>query len=403
MKSPPRRRPVRICVLTSVHPPLDTRVFYRQARSTAAAGFEVTLIAPGAPQQPVEGVAFRSLPTAGGRPGRLLRWPVLFVKALRTRADVYHFHDPELLPWGVLLHWVTRRPVVYDSHEYLEEDILGKAWIPARARRVVAAVSGRVERWCARRLSAVIAVTDEMRERFLVVQPRTITVKNLPPAPAIAYPPSERRPIVAYAGLMNRERGLDILYETARLVREHVPAAEFHILGNLEWDGLPADQSRPKEEWAAAGIRFLGTVPASDVAALISTASVGWLPRNPHVANNLLAWPNKLVEYMIVGLPVVASDLPLQARVVREHSCGRVVEALSARAHAAAIVELLNDPFAAREAGERGRKAAQEHYTWEAEAQKLQSLYWQLSGHEKHAVDGESVPDRMQGNAQSKG
>jgi len=201
---------------------------------------------------------------------------------------------------------------------------------------------------------------------------------------------------VAYAGLMNQERGLDILYETARLVRQRVPSAEFHILGTLEWDGLAGDRARTADEWSAVGVRFLGTVPAAEVATIIATASVGWLPRNPHIANNLLAWPNKLVEYMIVGLPVVASDLPLQARVVREHDCGLVVEALSPAAHAAAISDLLQDPERARELGERGRAAAFAHYTWEAEAQKLQSLYWQLDGRKTPGVDGEVLPDRMQ-------
>jgi glycosyltransferase involved in cell wall biosynthesis len=361
-----------------VHPPLDTRVFYRQARSTAAAGYDTLLIAPGAPVGVVEGVRFRSLPTWGGRAGRPLRWPILLWKALRARGDLYHFHDPELLPWGLLLHWLTRKPVVYDSHEYLKEDILGKAWLPPRLRRPVATFASRVERFCARRLSAVVAVTDDMRDRFLTVQPRTVTVRNLPPAPDL--PASiEREPHVAYAGLLNAERGLDILHETARLVRERVPAAEFRILGTVEWDGAPAaERARTPAEWAALGVRFLGTVPPGEVPAIINRASVGWLPRSPAYENNLLAWPNKLVEYMVVGLPVVASDLPLQARVVQENDCGRVVEPLSPAAHAAAISDLLTNEDEARRLGENGRKAARENFTWEAEARRLHTLYTEL-------------------------
>lgn len=346
----------------------------------AAAGFDVHLIGPGAPNgETVEGVRFSSLPTFGGRAGRPLRWPILFARALRDKADVYHFHDPELLPWGVLLRLVTRKPVVYDSHEYLREDILGKHWIPARLRKPVAVIADKIEKWSARRLSAVIAVTDEMAGRFKPYQRNTITVKNLPPAPTLEGD-SERKPILIYAGLMNVERGLDILFDTARLVHDARPDAEFHILGALEWYGLPEETvNRSQADWESVGVRFLGSIPQPEVAGRLAAASVGWLPRNPHVQNNLLAWPNKLVEYMVVALPVVASDLPLQAGVVRDANCGRVVEALSPAAHAAAIIDLLNDPAEARRLGENGKQAALSLYTWEAECQKLQSLYRSLS------------------------
>jgi glycosyltransferase involved in cell wall biosynthesis len=369
---------MRICVLTSVHPPFDARVFYRQARSTAAAGFDVLLIAPGAPSVPRDGVRFASLPSWGGRAARPLRWPILFWKAVRAHADVYHFHDPELLPWGVLLHWVTRKPVVYDSHEYLKEDIEGKAWIPQRLRYAVAVISDRIEKWSAARLSAVIAVTDEMAAGFERIQPRTITVKNLPPAPDFEEP-GTRLPVVAYAGLMNVERGLDILKATATLVRHNVPNAEFQVLGNVEWSGMPADQKgMTTAQWQALGVRFLGTVPPEDVFGIIGTASVGWLPRSPAYKNNLLAWPNKLVEYMVVSLPIVASDLPLQARVVQEADCGIVVDALSPAAHAAAITELLLNPAEARRLGTNGKRVALERYTWQGEARKLHTLYKEL-------------------------
>jgi glycosyltransferase involved in cell wall biosynthesis len=179
---------------------------------------------------------------------------------------------------------------------------------------------------------------------------------------------------------MNVERGLSILFETARLVHERHPECEFRILGTVEWWGLPASEAaRSKLEWDRAGVQFLGTVPQPEVARHLAQASVGWLPRDPGVENNLLAWPNKLVEYMVVGLPVVASDLPLQAEVVREAKCGLVVEGLSATAHAEAICRLLEDRGLARELGESGRAVARSHYTWEAEASKLQTVYMRLA------------------------
>jgi len=306
---------------------------------------------------------------------------VLLWKALRLRADLYHFPDPELLPWGVLLRRLTRRPVVYDSHEYLREDIEHKHWIPAPLRKPVARVAAAVERWAARQLDAVVAVTEEMAERFAAVQPRTVVVRNLPEAPRREPVFEGRPPVVIHSGLMNAERGLGILFATAAVVAERYPGARFHILGPVEWWGLPAtERNRPPSEWETVGVHFLGTVPYPEVPSYLERAAIGWLPRDPAARNNLLAWPNKLVEYMAAGLPIVASDLPTQARIVREVGCGIVVPAMGPPAHAQAIAYLLEHPEEAAAMGRRGFDAARTRFSWEGEAAKLQKLYTSLLG-----------------------
>lgn len=372
---------LRVAVLTSVHPPLDTRIFHREAKAARDMGAEVIMLAPGAPAGEVEGIAFRSLPSWGGRAGRPFRWPLLWWKAWRLKADIYHFHDPELLPWGLLLKWVTRKPVVYDSHEYLAEDIITKHWIPARVRKPLARFADWFEKRVAKRLSAVVTVTEDMGERFRPYQPEIAVVRNLPPSSARPRPEGERTANVVYAGLLNAARGLDILYDTARIVHERHPGTRFEMIGNVEWHGIePAIREKSEAEWKAAGVDFAGTVPFEEVAPRLATASIGWLPRSPHDRNNLLAWPNKLVEYMAAGLPIVASDLPTQAAVIAEAGCGVVVEPLSAEAHAEAICALLEDPERARALGNAGLEASETKFTWEAEAQKLQSLYSRLVG-----------------------
>lgn len=370
-----------VVALTSVHPPFDTRVFYRQARGLVQAGYRVTLVAPGAPRGERDGVRLEPLPAWGGRAGRPFRWPVLLWKALRLRGDIYHFHDPELLPWGVLLRFLTARPVVYDSHEYLREDVENKHWIPAPLRRPVARLAAGVERWAARRLDAVVAVTEEMAARFAPSQPRTVVVRNLPDAPAEAPAFDGRPPVVIHSGLMNRERGLGMLYATAAVASARYPGVRFHILGPVEWWGVPeAERQRTKEEWESVGVHFLGTVPYPQVPAFLGGAAVGWLPRDPAARNNLLAWPNKLVEYMAAGLPIVASDLPTQGRIIREVGCGLVVPAMDPEAHAAAIVDLLEHPEEAASMGRRGFEAARTRFSWEHELVKLQTLYTALLG-----------------------
>ena len=107
----------RVAILSSVHPPFDTRIFHKQARSLASAGYDVTLVVPHARDETVDGVKLRALPQAGSRPRRMLGAPARVLReALRLRADVYHFHDPELIPIALLLKR-RGKSVIYDVHE----------------------------------------------------------------------------------------------------------------------------------------------------------------------------------------------------------------------------------------------------------------------------------------------
>ncbi|NLM38812.1 MAG: glycosyltransferase family 4 protein, partial [Firmicutes bacterium] len=104
----------KVCILTTVHPPFDTRIFHKQAKTLVQAGYDVTLIAQHERDEVVDGVKIIALPKPRNRLSRMfgLTWRA-FRLALRQRADVYHFHDPELLPNGVLLRLFTRAKVIY--------------------------------------------------------------------------------------------------------------------------------------------------------------------------------------------------------------------------------------------------------------------------------------------------
>jgi len=136
---------------------------------------------------------------------------------------------------------------------------------------------------------------------------------------------------------------------------------------------------RSAEGWRQIGVRFLGRVPFTEIPAHLATAAVGWLPLDPANENYLRAWPIKLTEYMMAGLPIVAARLPIPERVLTEERCGLVVDPLSPTAHASAIVELLSDPVRARSMGEAGRNAALLRYTWVSEAKRLHTLYTELA------------------------
>jgi glycosyltransferase involved in cell wall biosynthesis len=377
---PPRSSAV--AILTSVHEPFDPRVFHKQARALAAAGYRVSLLAPHERDETRAGVRVRGLPRPRSRTGRPLLWLRLLGRALRLRADVYHLHDPELLPLGLLLATLTGRPVVYDAHEYYRDEIATRRWLPRPLRRPAAEAVHVLETLAARRLAAVVAVNDHMAASFRARGARrVVAVHNYPPLALFPNTPRGESPppVAVYAGLLTRERGLETVWHAGRRLRALVPRAEVRVIGRVDWAGVDPAVSRAPERWREeAATRLCGSVPADTVPDVLAGAAVGWIPfqRTP---NNARAVPLKLLEYMAAGLPVVASDLGFLGQIVRREGCGLLVPPDEPEAHAQALAHLLTHPDEARALGERGRRAVEARYTWEVEAKRLLALYAQLT------------------------
>src|SRR6266571_2425883 len=156
----------KVCVLTSVHSPEDVRIFHKEAVSLAAAGYEVTIVAPHPNDISLGAVQVKSVPLPKARSDRMLRtvWSV-FQAGRREAAFAYHLHDPELLPVGLLLKLSGRR-VIYDVHEDVPRDILDKDWIPRWLRKPIAMLAGFIEIAAASKFDAVVAATPSIARRF---------------------------------------------------------------------------------------------------------------------------------------------------------------------------------------------------------------------------------------------
>jgi glycosyltransferase involved in cell wall biosynthesis len=367
---------MKVVHITTVHPPFDTRIFHKQAKTLARAGYEVVLIAQHDGDEMVDGVKIVALPKPRNRFARIfgLTWRA-FHLSLRERADVYHFHDPELLPIGVLLKIFTRAKVIYDVHEDVPEQILTKHWIPRLLRRPLARVFNAFEKLLARALDAVVVATEGIAEKFAQLKP--IVIHNYPDLGMLPNPSTRhgegKEKVLVYVGGISKIRG----------AIEMVQALEYL---NPAWDirlDLIGKFEPPELEQELQGlpgyrrVRFLGWLPWSAAwkHAQITFAGLVLFHPAPNHTNSL---PNKLFEYMAAGLPVVASNFPLWKEIVEGNRCGITVDPLDPKAIAQAIEYLLTHPEEARQMGENGRRAVVEQYNWEQEKGKLFKLYEKL-------------------------
>jgi len=124
-------------------------------------------------------------------------------------------------------------------------------------------------------------------------------------------------------------------------------------------------------------VEYISWVKQEVAYSLMCAADVGIVNFLP-VPNYINAMPNKLFEYMLAGLPVIASNFPLWKEIIENNKCGICVDPLSPKEIADAIIYLMEHVDEAKKMGENGRKAVIEKYNWENEGEKLLNLYMEI-------------------------
>jgi glycosyltransferase involved in cell wall biosynthesis len=365
---------MRIAHLTTVHDRRDPRIFGKQARSAAAAGYQVTLfVADGRGAVEQDGVRIIDLGVASfARLGRMLFAPWRALGALRRwRPDIVQIHDPELLPLALLLRALGERAVIVDVHEDNVAFARQKGYLPGWLRQLAAALVALLEGLAKRWLSVVIA-EPAYAARF----PNATLVSNYPALAAFdadpaAVPPelaalaAVEAPILIYTGNVTLERGA---LEHARLLRR-LPQVHVALVGYTQLE--VAEAARRAAGEGRDRLHLIGVGSYVDHAILRAAmrlpnvlAGLALFPRDPFYDEKELT---KFFEYMAVGIPTLASDSPTWTRLLeREVACGVTVDPQDDAAVAAVVEGWLADPSRAQALGARGRAVVRQRFSWES-------------------------------------
>jgi len=310
-----------------------------------------------------------------------LRWEVALVAAAgRERADVYHAHELNTLFEAFLAARRRRAGLVYDAHELQVEVPVARG---ARFPRLVRLGRRLLERLLIKSAAAVID-SSPARARALV---RNYSIT--PPALILNAPPRRARTpavdlrrrfaiasdalVAVYQGDLTPEKGIERVIETwAR-----VEGAVLLVLG----DGpIRAElEARAALLGVAERIRFAGRIPRAELLDHTAGADLGLCLMDRSNLSHYTSLPNKLFEFMAVGVAIIALDAPEIGRVLRETGAGELVDSDHPGELAAAIERLLRNPERLRELGDRGWRAAQSTYCWEPQAERLLALYSELA------------------------
>ncbi|MCH2235075.1 MAG: glycosyltransferase family 4 protein [Crocinitomicaceae bacterium] len=364
---------MKIAHLTSVHAAADVRIFVKECSSLARAGNDVYYVVPNSESGVVNGVQIISFKTE--RRGRIKRmWKTVnevYEKALELDADVYHLHDPELLRIGTKLKKKGKH-VIYDAHEDLPRQILAKQYIPKIIRKTLSVFAEKTENRKAKKLSAIVAATPFIRERFKKVNPNTIDVNNYPILEELIQEIDyldKTENNICYVGGITEIRGILELIESTNEAQCKLILAGIFSPKELE------EKAKSTPGWK--NVDFLGMVDRKEISNIYKNSKAGIVTLYPTI-NYLDSLPIKMFEYMVAGLPVVASNFPYWIDIVEKNEAGICVDPKNPNEIAKAVKHIFNDPYKAKVMGEKGKKLVLEKYNWKNEESKLLQLYESL-------------------------
>lgn len=367
----------KVCHVTSLHNATDSRVFQRECVSLAK-NYEVYLVAPNTEDRVLDGVHIVgvSLPGINSRVKRWMNLNKLLPVLDRIDAEVYHFHDPELLKLGLKMKKRGKK-IVFDSHEDVVNQIKNKGFIPKPFRKLIGSLYAAHEKRCLKQYTAVVSVTGYIVDRLKKINPNTYQITNYPMFEERHF---ENRPwdrTICFAGLLSKFWMLEEIISILPKVN-----AKMYMVGLYATEEyLKKLQTLPG--WA--NVEFLGTLPHDKVVEIYNKSSIGiaiesYENPNANFRTGSLGC-TKIPDYMASGLPILVSNSEVWGGVVRKYNCGIAIEnPKDSNEIAEVISRLLDNLEQAKSLGENALSAFKSEFNWDVQEKILFDMYYKIIG-----------------------
>jgi glycosyltransferase involved in cell wall biosynthesis len=365
---------MRVCVITTVHPPNDIRIS-KELDTLSKAGYDVVYIAQKGKFEN-DRIAYRPITRYHGRIKRLVKGSrEALEQALKVNADIYHFHDPELIGLGKKLKRKGKK-VVYDIHEEYPSVILSKNWIPRYLRKVVAWLVDSYERKAVHLIDGIVVVVPEQLERF-TGKDKLAILPNFPDTQLLESMRNKKKDgedvRFVYSGSIDVDRSIVEMIEAFVLLRKKYRII-LDLLGPIHDKSLRGYIT--EKESQADGLVYRGSLAYNDALEIVSESDVGLMVMHKGRSKEMSS-PLKMYEYLGLGLPIIASDFRKWREVLDEKPCALFVDPDSSSDIAEKMEILIKDKKLRNNMRENAIEISSK-YSWKSIENRLLTLYRSL-------------------------
>ena len=372
-----------ICFLSSMHAPLDKRVFLKEAAALAKL-YSVVHIAPGEQKEySLAGVVVKEYQKPQTLYERFKNLRVLYQLAVEENAHAYHCNELDSWLVGLLLKVTRKKKCIVDIHEHYPEEI-AETRFPKWSRPLIKLLTRLFLRVASSATDLTILAKASLVNDFRHLKSNKIaTIQNFAlQAEEIEYPTMVPHDLnedmtIGHLGLINDARGLQEMLSALALVKAE--KIKLQIIGEVN-DRSESDLRSLIESYRLEEhVFYTGWLPHEQAIEKLSDCDVGLIAFQPQYINHIHALPHKLFDYMYVGLPVVAPEFAIDvAQIILDSGCGILVDPSRPESLAAAFRRLKSDSNLRQTMMNNARKAVIERYSWKHEAQKLKDCYARL-------------------------
>ena len=364
---------LKVCHLTAVHPRYDTRIFWKECISLQRNGFDVSLIvADNNQDEHIEGVKIFDVGRQSSRFQRIIKTPnKIYKKAVILDADVFHFHDPELIPVGLKLRKKGKK-VIYDVHEDVPRQLLCKPYLNRFFKKIISMVFEIYENYAIKKFTLLLTATNHINKRLVKHNKKVTDIYNYPIISELATNEEwqNKDNEICYIGRISKTRGIREIVKSM----EYIKNAHLNLAGEFD---IESTGNEIKNYIGWEKVKYFGYITKRQIYSILKRSKIGLVTLYP-IINYWDALPVKMFEYMAAGIPVIASNIPIWKNIIEGNRCGIIVDPFKVCEIADAINYLLNHPDKAEEMGKNGKKAIKEKYNWSIEEAKLIDVYYQI-------------------------